>query len=93
MDVADLVVELERELRAVGDEERAVGARAYLKSDLEFIGVPAKPLREVARSFIGRYPGLDRERLIKLVLALWGGCRFSSSERWRWRFSNAGRRF
>jgi len=43
------VEELDRELRAVGDTERAVGAKAYLKSDLEFIGVAAKPLRAVAR--------------------------------------------
>jgi hypothetical protein len=31
------VEELREQLRAVGDGERAVGAKAYLKSDLEFL--------------------------------------------------------
>jgi 3-methyladenine DNA glycosylase AlkD len=66
-----LVEELERELRAVGDKKRAVGAKAYLKSDLEFIGVAAQPLREVARSFLTDHPGIDRRQLIDLVQALW----------------------
>jgi 3-methyladenine DNA glycosylase AlkD len=66
-----LVEELERELRAVGDDERAVGAKAYLKSDLEFIGVAAKPLRAVARAFLTDHPDIDRAQLIDLVPALW----------------------
>jgi 3-methyladenine DNA glycosylase AlkD len=66
-----LIERLERDLRAVGDEERAVGAKAYLKSDLEFIGVAAKPLRAVARAFLGDHPGIDRGQLIDLVRALW----------------------
>ena len=44
-----LVGELEVDLRAIGDKERARGASAYLKSDLEFIGVAAKPLRESSK--------------------------------------------
>lgn len=71
VDFDGLVAELDRELRAVGDEERAVGARAYLKSDLEFIGVAAKPLRAVSRSFLDRHPDLDRVRLLELALRLW----------------------
>jgi len=66
-----LVEELECELRAVGDEERAVGAKAYLKSDLEFIGVAAKPLRAVARAFLADHPGIDRGAFLELVQALW----------------------
>jgi len=65
------VDELDRELRAVGDEDRAVGAKAYLKSDLEFIGVAAKPLRAVARAFLADYPEIDRDALLRLVQALW----------------------
>jgi len=63
-----LADELEDELRAVGDPQRAVGAKAYLKSDLEFIGVAAKPLREVARAFLDAHPEIDREALLELVL-------------------------
>jgi 3-methyladenine DNA glycosylase AlkD len=70
-ETAALVDELDRELRFVGDAERAVGAKAYLKSDLEFIGVPAKPLRAVARAFLTEHLELDRTSLTALVRALW----------------------
>jgi 3-methyladenine DNA glycosylase AlkD len=65
------VEELHRQLRTVGDEERARGAKAYLKSDLEFIGVAAKPLRVVAREFLERHPGIDHSQLTELVRSLW----------------------
>jgi 3-methyladenine DNA glycosylase AlkD len=60
-------------LKAVGDDERAVGAKAYLKSDLEFYGVGAKPLRVVARSFLAKHPDMDRIQILALVQALWAG--------------------
>ena len=66
-----LVEELEHNLRAVGDENRAVGSKAYLKSDLEFIGVAAKPLRAVARALFADHPEIDHKALVELVLALW----------------------
>ena len=65
------VEELRRQLDAVGNEERARGAKAYLKSDLDFIGVAAKPLRAVAREFLERHPGIDHSELTDLVRALW----------------------
>jgi 3-methyladenine DNA glycosylase AlkD len=65
------MAELERELRQVGDAERAVGAKAYLKSNLEFIGVAARPLREVARTFLSGHADLERMSLLDLVRALW----------------------
>ena len=71
MSAIHLVGELECELRTVGDRERAVGAKAYLKSDLEFIGVAAKPLRAVARAFLADHPEIDREALLELVQAVW----------------------
>ena len=69
--LAPFVDDLVRELRAVGKEKRAVGAKAYLKSDLEFIGVAAKPLRTVARAFLSNHPDLDHDNLLVLVMALW----------------------
>jgi len=66
-----LVEEIEHNLRAVGDEDRAIGAKAYLKSDLEFIGVAAKPLRVVARAVLADHPEIDHQALVELVLALW----------------------
>jgi 3-methyladenine DNA glycosylase AlkD len=71
VEIADLVRELDRDLRTVGDPARADGARAYLKSDLEFLGVAAKPLRDVARSFLDRHADLDRAHLVELVRSLW----------------------
>jgi 3-methyladenine DNA glycosylase AlkD len=66
-----LLEELESELRAVGDRERAASARAYLKSDLDFLGVTARPLRGVARAFLDNHPEIDRSGLVELVQALW----------------------
>lgn len=66
------VADLERRLREVGDEARARGARAYLKSDLEFIGVAAAPLRAVARGFLGDHPELRGGRLAELARELYG---------------------
>lgn len=65
------VEELRTALWAVHDDERATGAKAYLKSDLEFYGVGAKPLRAVARTFLEENPSMDRDELIQLVHALW----------------------
>jgi len=66
-----LVEELECELRAVGNEERAVRVKAYLKSDLDFLGVAAQPLRAVARTFLADHSEIDRDALLRLVQALW----------------------
>ena len=71
MNATPLARELEAALRAAGDPERAAGAKAYLKSDLEFLGVPAPPLRAVARAFLAEHPDIDRAALIALVQTLW----------------------
>ena len=42
-----------------------------MKSDLEFIGVAAKPLRTVARSFLAEHPEVGRAALLELVQGLW----------------------
>jgi 3-methyladenine DNA glycosylase AlkD len=68
---ARLAKELESALRAAGDPDRAAGAKAYLKSDLEFLGVAAQPLRAVARAFLTEHPDIDRAALIALVQTLW----------------------
>ncbi len=68
---APLIGELERKLRDVGDRDRAAGAKAYLKSDLEFIGVAAKPLRAAARDFLADHLDLGHDALVDLVRALW----------------------
>ena len=71
MTAARLARELESALRAAGDPDRAAGAKAYLKSDLEFLGVAAQPLRAVARAFLTEHPDIDRAALIALGQTLW----------------------
>lgn len=68
---SELVEELRRKLQAAGSTERAVGAKAYLKSELEFYGVPAQPLRSAVRDLLADHPDLEKPDLARLVTALW----------------------
>jgi alkylated DNA nucleotide flippase Atl1/3-methyladenine DNA glycosylase AlkD len=58
-------------LRALGTPERAEGAKAYLKSDLEFLGVATPPLRAAAKEWLRAHPDLDHPAFLALVEALW----------------------
>jgi len=58
------------DLLALGDPERATGQAAYLKSDLEFVGVKVPEVRRAVRALL-RAERLDRPRLIALTDALW----------------------
>jgi 3-methyladenine DNA glycosylase AlkD len=71
VDPARTVRDLSRALRAAGDPARAVGARAYLKSDLEFWGVAVPDLRRVSKGWLADRPGLDHHELVDVVRALW----------------------
>jgi 3-methyladenine DNA glycosylase AlkD len=72
MDSHTLADELETELRELGSPERAANERAYLKSSLEFLGVPVPVGRVAVKRFLGTHPELsDRRRLLGLVEALW----------------------
>jgi 3-methyladenine DNA glycosylase AlkD len=66
--LADLLTD---ELRAVGDADRAVQEKAYLKSDLEFFGESVWDIRRVAKAFVSGAKPLKREDLTALVEALW----------------------
>ncbi|GAA2809710.1 DNA alkylation repair protein [Kitasatospora sp. CM 4170] len=50
---------------------RAEGEKAYLKSELEHLGVPLPAMRTLVRNFVRRHPGLDRETLLELTEELW----------------------
>jgi 3-methyladenine DNA glycosylase AlkD len=67
----DSTESLKRELRTLGDRERAIAAKAYLKSELEFFGVAAHPLRAAVRSFLDDRPELDSKSLKVVVSRLW----------------------
>jgi 3-methyladenine DNA glycosylase AlkD len=74
MDAAALAEKLEAALRPLGKPERAASERAYLKSDLEFLGVPVPLGRREIKRFVNAHPELaDRGNVIALVDALWLG--------------------
>jgi alkylated DNA nucleotide flippase Atl1/3-methyladenine DNA glycosylase AlkD len=62
---------IEAILRPLGTKERAEGAKSYLKSDLDFIGVTTPDLRAAARLWLTTHPDLDRPALLALAADLW----------------------
>jgi 3-methyladenine DNA glycosylase AlkD len=70
-DVAGLADRLDAELRAAGTPERAVGSKAYLKSDLDFYGAPVPAMRASVRALRRSDPDLRRDDVIALADALW----------------------
>ncbi len=58
-------------LRPLGAPERAAGARAYLKSELEFFGVDTPALRRAARAWLADRRMLPRGELTALAAELW----------------------
>ena len=64
---ADLITD---ELRAIARPERAVQEKAYLKSDLEFLGASVWEIRRVVQAFAKGTP-LTHDEVIALAEALW----------------------
>lgn len=50
---------------------RARGAKLYLKSELQFLGVSVPAIRREARAFQRTHPELDRRTLARLTKQLW----------------------
>ncbi|TNF78814.1 MAG: hypothetical protein EP299_03495, partial [Acidobacteria bacterium] len=59
------------ELAAFGTAERAAGAKKYLKSDLEFLGVRMPDWRHVLKGWLKDRPELTRRQLLAVVRELW----------------------
>ena len=70
VDAAAVAAAIEDELRAAGTPHRAVGEKAYLKSDLDFLGVTVGQIRTAVRRVA---PSLDRHGLLAVVDELWTG--------------------
>lgn len=66
---ADRVKQIRRGLTAAGSKERALGAQAYLKSELEFLGVTVPELRKQVKAY-AKQP-MTKAELEALVPALW----------------------
>jgi len=62
---------IEAALRRLADPARAAGAKAYLKSDLDFIGVATPEFRRAIKAELKAAPPLDRPTLLAAVEALW----------------------
>ncbi|GAA3227262.1 DNA alkylation repair protein [Actinocorallia longicatena] len=68
MSVEEIADRIEGELRIVASPERAVGEKAYLKSELEHLGVPVPEIRKITRVAVA---GLGREEALALAAELW----------------------
>src|SRR3989454_2168756 len=69
---ASLAEQIDAELRRHRNPARAVAEKAYLKSDLEFLGVGLPAMRQMVRTVKRQHRTLDRSRLVALVRILWG---------------------
>ncbi|HEX4218168.1 MAG TPA: DNA alkylation repair protein, partial [Acidimicrobiales bacterium] len=70
-DAAAVAEYIESELAQAADPGRAEKERAYLKSDLVFLGVGVPATRQVVRTAWRRRGGLDHEQLMATVERLW----------------------
>ena len=70
MTAGDLCAEIERRLREAGTPARAVAAKAYLKSGMEFSGGTAPETRRIV-SDVTRGRSLSREDVRGLAEELW----------------------
>ena len=69
--VADEVAQLGSALRSLGTAKRAAGEKKYLKSDLDFYGVPVPAVRSVAKHWKNDHPDATREEILALTARLW----------------------
>jgi 3-methyladenine DNA glycosylase AlkD len=67
------VARIERELRAAGSPERAVGSQNYLKSTLEFTGTTVPQARAIVTAWRREHPDLTSPRLTEIAIRLWEG--------------------
>ncbi len=72
--------ELEQVLRQLGTPERAASAKAYLKSDLEFAGVPVPAMRSAVAAWCRGCGGLTSGRLTAMTRALWDSSLYESRQ-------------
>lgn len=69
--VEALLTELRRRLAAAADPDRAEGMRAYMKSEMPFRGVSARPLSRICREVYSEHRLPDRGSWERAVRLLW----------------------
>lgn len=65
------ITKLRRQLVQVADPEVRKGARAYMRNQFVFVGVPTPLRRQITRSFINETKLLSERELINLCQELW----------------------
>lgn len=68
---AAIAAAIDVELRRHRNPARAPAEKAYLKSDLEFLGVGLPAMRQAIRAIKRQHGGLDHQGLVALVRILW----------------------
>src|ERR1700737_990953 len=68
---AAIVAAIDAELRRQRNPARAPAEKAYLKSDLEFLGVGLPAMRQVVRAVKRQHGGLNHQGLLALVRIVW----------------------
>jgi 3-methyladenine DNA glycosylase AlkD len=63
--------EIEHHCRTAGTPERAIGERAYLKSDLEHYGAGVPEIRRAVNAFAKTHPHLTHDELAAVIGELW----------------------
>ena len=66
-----LAAAIDLELHRYRNPARAPREKAYLKSDLDFLGVGLPAMRQTVRALKREHAALDRRRLVALVSLLW----------------------
>lgn len=67
----EFVQQLTNELQANADANRAPGAKAYMKNQFEFFGLPMNDRRRICKRLIKEYPVAITGELNKVVKQLW----------------------
>lgn len=72
------------QLQALGTPERAEGEKAYLKSELQFVGASVPAVRSTTKAWLTAHPAIEHDDLFALADALWAHpiheCRLAAVE-------------
>src|ERR1700690_2278634 len=71
-----LIRALRKALRELADPARAPLMKAYMKSAMPYLGIPAVPFRKATKAVLAAYPLDSFEDWRDTALALWRGARY-----------------
>lgn len=72
------------QLHGLGTPERAEGEKAYLRSELQFVGTGVPAMRAITKAWLKAHPGIEHDDLFAMADALWAHpvheCRLAAVE-------------